>query len=82
MDACKCWKIFGFCQFFLFKSISSCLLISNWPKQEDKYSIRDVECNLADLKTTQIIISTEGALRRPLTYDNHPIHPQSHLVGT
>ena len=33
----------------------------------------------ATVKMVMIIISTEGALRRPMTYDNHTIHPcQSH----
>ena len=34
------------------------------------------------LKMVMIIISTEGALRRPMTFDNHPSHPHIALKTT
>ena len=31
-------------------------------------------------QTWGVFISTEGAHIRPMTYDNHPIHPNSHIA--
>ena len=68
--------------YFLYDKVSQMCVTSG--EKVDCYPITawmDVLLTLYVIaQTWGVLISTEGAHIRPMTYDNHPIHPNSHIA--